>query len=142
MRRILLTDANGAPGTVATAGTSVSSSQEYLPELLTYFPVETTSMLTGLEPWAKNSSPPPGAKKACSDASSGTRSEPKVTSPSALPIPLAREFFGQPWGPMFLSVASAQVAKPDGWSVTPLGRNTLTAETGGGLPFGFCAVTP
>ena len=47
---ILLTDANGAPGTVATGGTSVFSSHEYLPELRTNRPVETTSRLTGLEP--------------------------------------------------------------------------------------------
>src|SRR5438874_5551689 len=46
----LLTDANGAPGTVATAGTSVCSSQEYLPELRTHLPIDTTSTLTGVVP--------------------------------------------------------------------------------------------
>src|SRR5262249_58490856 len=37
LMRILLTDASGAPGTVATAGTRVLSSQADLPQLLTYF---------------------------------------------------------------------------------------------------------
>src|SRR6202030_1441956 len=103
---ILRADASGAPGTDATAGTSVSSSQEYLPELRTYFPDETISRFTGLDPCVKKSSSPPGPKNACSDASSGTRVAPKVTSPSTLPIGLKTEAFGHALGPSALRVAS------------------------------------
>src|SRR2546423_10952100 len=139
---IFLADASGAPGTEATGGTSVLSSHEYLPELLTKWPAETISRLTGLEPLVKNNRPPPGAKNACSVASSGTRSVPKVTSPRTFPNGLAKDFFEQPLGPIDLSVASVHVPKPCGWSFTPLGRKTFTADSGGIPPLGFWVVAP
>src|SRR5437764_10020409 len=140
---IRLADASGAPGTEATAGTSVSSSHEYLPELRTYLPLETISRFTGLAPWVKNSKLPPGPKKACSVASSGTRVVPNVTSPNTLPTGLATDFFGHPLGPTFFSVVSLQAVLKSFWSsFTPLGSQTLTADSGGMPPDGFWGVMP
>src|SRR2546423_4735395 len=106
---ILFADASGAPGTDATGGTSVLSSWPYGAAALTYLPEERISRLTGLEPLVKKSRPPPGPKNACSVELSATRSVPKVTSPSTLPIGLATALFGHAPGPVALSVASVHV---------------------------------
>src|SRR5271157_4920963 len=109
-----LTDASGAPGTDFTGGTWAMNSLPYSPDAPTKWPEEMISSDTGEEPLVKNNRPPPGAKKPCSVASSGTRSLPNVTSPKADPTGLAKDFDGQPLGPILASASSVHVTNPDG----------------------------
>jgi hypothetical protein len=143
MRR---TDTYGAPGRLATSGTSMWMRPPNGARPGSSTPDSGISKAVGCLPATKNRSAMcpscVGARTIVTVAVSIWAPEPSGTSASAVPYPIS-EFAGHPLGPRASRVAAEQVASPRPLTARPRpsGYQRSTPVSGGGTPWGPPAIS-